>query len=70
MKRLRTFLKNDELDPNTIIWREELAIGTACSIAVDYSRIKRLFLGDESSVAMSDGTFSWDDESSNATLSG
>ncbi len=26
--------------------------------------------GKESSVAMSDGTFSWDDESSKATLSG
>ncbi len=27
MKRLRTFLENDELDPNTITWREDPAIG-------------------------------------------
>ncbi|XP_064405656.1 multidrug resistance-associated protein 1-like [Halichondria panicea] len=52
VKRLRTFLENDELDPNTITWREDPAIGK------------------ESSVAMSDGTFSWDDEGSKATLSG
>ena len=27
LKRLRTFLKNDELDPNAVTWREELAVG-------------------------------------------
>ena len=27
VKRLRTFLKNDELDPNSVTWREEPAVG-------------------------------------------
>ncbi len=27
VKRLRTFLENDELDPNSITWREDPAIG-------------------------------------------
>ncbi|XP_064405659.1 multidrug resistance-associated protein 1-like [Halichondria panicea] len=52
VKRLRTFLKNDELDSNTVTWKEEPAFGK------------------ETSVAMSNGTFLWDDESSKATLSG
>ena len=73
VKRLGTFLKNEELDPNIVDWKLEPAGGTLLHANITLSSLQLLFdniyIEGEAAVTLSDSTFSWDSEDSDrATL--